>query len=730
MPACDRNTIEILAPAGDLKSLICAVNNGADAVYCGVGNYNARAKATNFSFEDFAEAIGYAHFFGVKIYVVFNILYKHEEYGEVLTCIERCHNMGADAFILQDLALIYKIKSTMPDIVIHLSTQAGVHNVQGAIVAERLGVKRVVLSRETLLSDIREIKNKTNLEIEFFVQGALCISFSGNCYFSSLVSGYSGNRGKCLQLCRKKYSFKNRSGYWLSAKDINMSNNIAELIDAGITSFKIEGRMRRPEYVSESVKCYKNLTSGLSYNQKNLRRMFNRGNYTNIYISNQSNDVIYNHAQNHIGDKIGYVKAVKNNIAYFDFNVNKGDGLKFFHHNIETGHALVSCNDNKTTYVGTIKSRDEVRITTDAKLNEKAIKRKRYVAVDLLVSVNAENAFFRLKTDAISVEFSLQDLQQAKNYALTRDDILECFNKTDDYCFRISETDITINADVFVAKSVLNNVRRQLYDNLKNEILNNYQIEKDCGCFVDVFSNLNKFECFEKCTIIQTDNVEIANDCSDYYDYVAFFPKKWDSDLVENLMRLKKPFLLVLPNVIRGEDLKTVQKIIDLPIVENVIVNNLCGLEIAKKKRILMGVFMNFINDEINCSKICSVETKNTNPNNFVYLYGNYPLMTYCHCPLRSFYGKCVQCGNEIIDKLYDEKGNEFSFYSYKLKHCYCYLLNNKTINLTGTMINTQRIFIDLIGAEKGMCRDILKKIYNKQKINGGTLAYYNKILE
>ena len=199
------SNIEILAPAGDIESLKVAVNCGANAAYLGLKSFSARAKANNFDEATLKEGIEYAHLFNVRIYLAVNTIYKKEEKLELLREIKTAHKLGVDAIIVQDLTILQEINSTMPDIIVHFSTQSGVHNVYGAIMAEKLGADRVILSREATIEDIKEIKKKCNIEIETFVQGALCVSFSGNCYFSSLVSGYSGNRGKCLQLCRKKY---------------------------------------------------------------------------------------------------------------------------------------------------------------------------------------------------------------------------------------------------------------------------------------------------------------------------------------------------------------------------------------------------------------------------------------------------------------------------------------------------------------------------------------------
>ena len=271
MQLSDKKT-EVLAPAGNFESLKCAVMNGADAVYLGLTRFNARAKAGNFTTEELKKAVEFCRFFGVKVYVTFNTIYKQSEYDDVITCMKECRDIGVNAFILQDFSLISRIKSTMPDIVLHLSTQAAVHNLEGALAAEKLGFTRVILSREALLGDIEKIHKNTSLEIEAFVQGALCVSFSGNCYFSSLVSGFSGNRGKCMQLCRKQYVFNGKKAYWLSPKDVCMKNKVDQLIKAGVCSFKIEGRMRRPEYVGEAVNCYKTILSGEKYDISRLKR--------------------------------------------------------------------------------------------------------------------------------------------------------------------------------------------------------------------------------------------------------------------------------------------------------------------------------------------------------------------------------------------------------------------------------------------------------------------------
>ena len=275
---------EILAPAGDKNSAFAAINAGADAIYLGLKQFSARSSAENFGVEEFAEVVKTAHLFGVKVYVAMNTLVKNTELEAFLRSAAEAWNNGADALIVSDIFVGKFLKQSFPQICLHLSTQAGVCNAYGARLAKEYGFDRVILARETAIEDIREIAQI--IETEVFVQGALCTCFSGQCYFSSFAGGNSGNRGKCKQPCRKRYSI-DRDGfdeyaYRLSLSDLSVGANISKLIDAGVCSFKIEGRMRRPEYVSAAVGYYKNILSGKSdaRDLSALKRVYNRGNYT------------------------------------------------------------------------------------------------------------------------------------------------------------------------------------------------------------------------------------------------------------------------------------------------------------------------------------------------------------------------------------------------------------------------------------------------------------------
>ena len=308
--------MEILATVGNLENLKVAVMHGADAVYFSAGKFNARAKCQEINESNLIECVNFAHTFGVKVYLTVNTIVKDEELDDLFDTLKKAVEAKVDAFIVQDLAVYKILKENFSGAVIHASTQMGIHNLDGALFLQSLGFSRVVLSRETTLADIKEIHEKTNLEIEYFIQGALCVAFSGNCYFSSLEKNASGNRGECLQLCRLPYvALSNgepiKEGYLLSPRDLCLIKNLKELEDAGVCSLKIEGRLRRAGYVAHTIDTYKKaLSSSVNIEKEceNLKKVFSRGDFNYGEYLNMGKDIIYPDFQNHMGIKIGKVK--------------------------------------------------------------------------------------------------------------------------------------------------------------------------------------------------------------------------------------------------------------------------------------------------------------------------------------------------------------------------------------------------------------------------------------
>jgi len=280
------NNIEILAPAGGIDSLTAAVRCGADAVYLGSQVLNARRNATNFSFDELKDAASYCHARGVKVYIVLNTIVSDDEFNNALSVIECGCAIGADAFIIQDLGVAWLVKATAPTMPIFASTQMSVQTTFGVNLLSSLGFLRAILPRETSMSEIETLCKSSPIELEVFVHGALCMSVSGQCYMSAMLGGRSGNRGLCAQPCRLPFGVEGGTGFDLSLKDLSIIEDIPRLAKAGVTSFKIEGRMKRPEYVAAAVTaCKQSLDGKIDETLKNdLRAVFSRSGFTCGYL--------------------------------------------------------------------------------------------------------------------------------------------------------------------------------------------------------------------------------------------------------------------------------------------------------------------------------------------------------------------------------------------------------------------------------------------------------------
>lgn len=285
-----KEKIEILAPCGNFDSLKAAVFSGADAVYLAGQSFGARAAAKNFSNDELRETMKFCRGRGVKLYVVVNTLIKQSEFSSAMKFIEFLCEIAVDAVIVQDFGLLKEIRRCAPSLEVHASTQMSVHSASGARFLSQQGVKRVVLARELSLSEIREINSQCDIETECFVHGALCVSVSGQCYFSANLGSRSGNRGMCAQTCRLPFSCGNNNEYALSLKDLSIVDEIKKLENAGVASAKIEGRMKRPEYVAAAVSAAKKAVLGeeVPIELKNgLENVFSRSGFTKGYFNAQ-----------------------------------------------------------------------------------------------------------------------------------------------------------------------------------------------------------------------------------------------------------------------------------------------------------------------------------------------------------------------------------------------------------------------------------------------------------
>ena len=268
----ERIMMELLAPAGNLECALAAFDAGADAVYCGLKRFNARERTENFTFEEMSRLLAYAHKLNRHVYVTFNTLIKEDELDEAAQELARLEQLRPDAIIIQDLGIARIAREYFPKLVLHGSTQMGLHNSAGLAYAGKLGLSRVILERQTTLAELEQImRSKPPVEVEIFIHGALCCCISGTCLLSSWLGGWSGNRGKCKQPCRRRHRSADGNGFFLSAQDLGTPELIPRLMKSGAASFKIEGRLRRADYVTNVVTAYRMLMDAASKSDEDFR---------------------------------------------------------------------------------------------------------------------------------------------------------------------------------------------------------------------------------------------------------------------------------------------------------------------------------------------------------------------------------------------------------------------------------------------------------------------------
>ncbi len=517
--------IELLAPVGSREALIAAVEGGADAVYLAGKMFGARASAPNFTDEELIEAVNLAHLRSVKVYVTVNTLVDNSEIPALSLYLQYLYKIGVDAIIVQDIGVYKMAKQIIPEMPIHASTQMTVHNLEGVELLTELGFQRVVVSRELSIDDIRHICKKTATEIEAFVHGALCISYSGQCLMSSMIGGRSGNRGRCAQPCRLPYTLVDEKGndllleadageYLLSPKDLNTLELIPELIQAGVTSFKIEGRMKRPEYVAVVVDTYRRaidacLVSPDAYvvaeqEQKELAQIFNRE-FTTAYLkTHQGRKMMSDRRPNNRGVRIGRVSDYQHQERVATIKLDEplyiNDIVDFW---VKVGGRVsvtvssMMVNGQKVTSApagaeviihvhAPVRINDRVFKVFDAGLMERAraffteanaIKR---VAVDIKVTVQEGQPLVISIQDSDGFCSQAQTsfiAQKAIKRPLTEEVIAKQVERLGTTIFRINTLECSIIGEVMVPISEINDVRRRAIEELEQARLLPFQRE-------------------------------------------------------------------------------------------------------------------------------------------------------------------------------------------------------------------------------------------------------------
>ena len=501
--------VELLAPAGGPEQFKAAVNAGADAIYLGGSLFNARIGAGNFTLEEMKEAVDFGHLRGVKTFVTLNTLMDDKDLPQALKYASKLYEMGVDALIIQDFGLGKVIRDALPDFELHLSTQATVYNAEGVKAAQKLGYKRTVLSRECTLDDIRECASVG--EVEVFVHGALCVCYSGQCQLSRFIGGRSGNKGMCAQPCRLPYLYRYANGGTsmspspLSPKDLSMIDRLGDMIEAGAMSFKIEGRMKSPEYVATVVSIYRKYIDEYyargtytvsDEDRETLLQAFNRDGFSEGYLEGDPGEALMTSGiSKNTGIYVGRVVKNSGNGIYAEVSaareIRMHDVLEIRGGSDSTSFKVTSIKKTPsgTVMLGDLKESvvkgDKVYrlISEELMENSRAIaSAMRRVPVDIFVLAKVGEPLKLTVKDPLSgVSFAYQDpanvVEPAKKAGLTEADILKQLRKTGDTAYVLGDTRIVMDDNVFLPVSVLNAARRQALAGLEEAVKKSFERE-------------------------------------------------------------------------------------------------------------------------------------------------------------------------------------------------------------------------------------------------------------
>ncbi|MBQ6687162.1 MAG: U32 family peptidase [Bacilli bacterium] len=731
--------VELLSPAGDMESLKSAVHNGADAIYLSGKNYGARKFASNFDLNEIEEAIKYCHLYGVKVYITVNTLVYNNELAEVMEYIKQIHEFGVDALIMQDIGLIKLVRETYPNLEIHASTQAHNHNKEGLEFFKSLGVTRCVMARELSIAEINSLD--VDIEKEVFIHGALCVSYSGECLFSSLALNRSGNRGECAGLCRLPYELLEndqvidlKEKYLLSLKELNSTENLRTILDSNVNSLKIEGRMKSPEYVGYVTAIYRKLIDKYYNNEEmiltkeeldNLAVLYNRE-FTKGYINNENNkDIINPKTPNHQGIELGTVLECLPKIKIKLTNtIHQGDGIRLpngegmianFIYNRkdllvskgEIGEIIYL--DNKVD----LDKKGKVLKTLDShlikELNNYNLKK---IKVDFTVIAKVGKPLIVKISDNINtiVKESIV-LEKSINRPTTKTDVIEKLNKLGNTPFILNIANIELDSDVFIPIKEINNLRQQLTkelihkrENSKREVIvKNNEFSGNSQLITNHFSFLVRNESqlqylLDKDVIIYTEDYKLYQK---YKGPNVFFKTNRVSN---KLMELNNENIL-------ASDIGAVYKY-------------------SKTNNVVSDIYLNVTNKEsiellknLSVNKIgLSVEIKdddlidiNNSSNLELLVYGRPELMVMKYCLLNKFVNTdkaCSVCHNQ---KKYAIKGDNKELYPIINNTCISKLLHSKNIDLLNKLdyykdLGITNFRIDLYDEVASDIAEILKK--------------------
>ena len=699
--------IELLSPVGDFDCLKAAIQNGADAVYLGASNFNARYSAKNFNTQELEQVINYAHLRNVKVFLTLNTLIKNEELNDAINLATIAYNLGIDAIIVQDIGLANLLLKNFPDLPIHASTQMTCHSLSGAKVLQKAGFKRIVLSRELSLNEIEYIKSNIDCEIEIFAHGALCISYSGQCLYSSLIGGRSGNRGKCAQGCRLCYAFLENDktidkGYLLSPKDLCSLELLPELINTGIDSLKIEGRMKSPEYVATVTRIYRKYVDKIYKNEqyiveeqdkKDLLQVFNRGGFSTGHLSNDPNKkLIFTEKPNNMGIYIGNVSKYNANKGHITLSLNEtlgiGDTITFENENtkytiselMDNNKNLSIANKNMKITIGrmkgNIKPGDKIyklsskELSNNVKdiLSKENIKRPISAILDIHLDEQITLKIFDDNSHKLIVK-SEEKPELSKNSPITKERLEKQLNKLTDTPFYFKDIQINLDDNLFVPHiSTINELRRNTVQKYSDLIINQFKRNKETNKIIlsslnDLDTKINKKHKLSLLlNIINLDfDYSKLENVDKLYIPLKYFSLKGYSKIIKTITSKFNSYIymptIIKPNF-RNLFKDTIDKALEKYNIKGFVISNIGNLDLldeySKTYEFIGNYNLNIFNNEatnnlnvstvtlspeLNKDDINSLAINSKIPTEFI-VYGNIPLMTSNYCLL----GKANKC--------------------------------------------------------------------------------------